>query len=267
MLKRATVTFQQDFNVIAGPCSIESRENLDEIAAALAENGVRYLRGGVYKMRTSPYTFRGLGDIALSYLKEVGEKYQLITVSEVIDSAKVNLMSEMVDILLVGTRSMSNYPLLEKLGKISNPIILKRGMSATFEEWKMAAEYIIESGNPNVILCERGIRTFETYTRNTLDLSSIPAMKQLTQLPVIIDPSHSTGKSEFVKSMTWAAVAAGADGIMIETHPCPSQSLCDARQAVTLETLVEILKPISKIRELLYPHAVQYPDSANARAN
>jgi 3-deoxy-7-phosphoheptulonate synthase len=253
LLKQDAMKYWGSFNIIAGPCSVESKDNLDEIAAVLAENGVKYLRGGVYKMRTSPHSFRGLGDIALSYLKEIGEKYGLTTVSECIDITKIDLMADMVDILLVGTRSMQNYPLLERLGKISNPVILKRGMSATFEEWKMAAEYIMESGNPNIILCERGIRTFEPYTRNTLDLSSIPAMKTLTKLPVIVDPSHSTGKSEFVKSMTWAAVAAGADGVMIETHPCPSQSLCDARQTVTLEELVDILKPLKQIRELLYP--------------
>lgn len=241
-----------EFNIIAGPCTIESRESLDELAAAISAMGIRILRGGVYKMRTSPHSFRGLGDIALSYLKEMGEKYGMVTVSECIETDKIEIMSEYVDVLLVGTRSMHNYPLLERLGRITNPIILKRGMSATYNEWKLAAEYIIESGNPNVIMCERGIRTFETHTRNTLDLSSIPAIKELTNFPIYIDPSHSTGKRDFIKPMTWAAVAAGANGIMIETSICPDKNLCDAEQSITIEELKSIIEPINEIRRVLY---------------
>jgi 3-deoxy-7-phosphoheptulonate synthase len=251
-LEKPQAPMKDEFKIIAGPCTIESRDNLDEIAGAISVLGIKYLRGGAFKLRTSPHSFRGLGDVALSYLKEMGEKYQLITVSEIIGVEKVEVMSELVDILVVGTRSMQNFPLLERLGHIKNPIILKRGMSSTYAEWLMAAEYIIESGNPNVILCERGIRTFESFTRNTLDLSSIPAMQNQSTLPIIIDPSHSTGRREMIKSMTWAAVAAGADGIMIETHPCPSQSLCDAKQAVTLNELEAIIKPISALRNLLH---------------
>jgi 3-deoxy-7-phosphoheptulonate synthase len=239
------------FNIIAGPCTIESRESLDEMAAILKEMNIRFIRGGAYKMRTSPQSFRGLGDIALSYLKEAGERHGLLTISECIDINKVELMSESVDVLLVGTRNMYNYPLLEKLGSVKNPIILKRGMSSTYNEWLLAASYIVEAGNPNVVLCERGIRTFETYTRNTLDLSSIPAVKTMSSYPVIVDPSHSTGRQDMIKSMTWAAVAAGANGIMIETHLAPSKSLCDANQAITPEQLKKILEPLNILRKAL----------------
>ncbi len=241
-----------EFNIIAGPCTIESRDSLDEIAAALHTMGINILRGGIYKMRTSPHTFRGLGDIALSYLKEIGEKYGMVTVSECIETDKIEIMSEYVDVLLVGTRSMHNYPMLERLGRIKNPIILKRGMSATYKEWQLAAEYIVESGNSNVILCERGIRTFETHTRNTLDMASIPAIKEITKFPIYIDPSHSTGKRDYIKPMTWAAVAAGANGVMIETNVCPDKSLCDAEQSITLDELKSIIEPINEIRRLLY---------------
>jgi len=241
----------QGFNLIAGPCTIESKESLDEIASGLKSLGVNVLRGGVYKMRTSPHTFRGLGDIALSYLKEIGEKYNMITVSECIDINKVELMNDNIDVFLIGTRNMQNYPLLERLGTISKPVILKRGMSATYQEWIYAAEYIVESGNPNVILCERGIRTFETHTRNTLDLSSVPVIKAISGFPIIVDPSHSTGNRDYIKSMTWAAVAAGANGVIIETHLDPDKSMCDAEQAITLSELKTIIEPINTIRDML----------------
>jgi 3-deoxy-7-phosphoheptulonate synthase len=239
------------FEIIAGPCTIESRESLDEIASAIKSIGINALRGGAFKMRTSPQSFRGMGEVALSYLKEIGEKYNLVTVTECIDAKDIEMMSELVDVFLIGTRSMYNYPLLEKLGSIRNPIILKRGMSSTYNEWHLAATYIVESGNPNVVLCERGIRTFETYTRNTLDLSSIPAMKRLSGYPIFVDPSHSTGRSEMVRSMSWAAVAAGANGLLIETHLNPSQSVCDAEQAISLKELETIYQPIKAIRKLI----------------
>lgn len=239
------------FSIVAGPCTIEDRQSLDEMAHGLSEAGINILRGGAYKMRTSPHSFRGLGDVGLSYLQEIGEKYQMVTLSECIDINKVEMMSELVDVLLVGTRNMQNYPLLEKLGHINNPIVLKRGMCATYNEWLLAAEYIIEAGNSNVIMCERGIRTFETHTRNTLDLSAIPALKSLSNIPIFIDPSHSTGKSEYIKSMTWAAVAAGANGIIVETHMVPHKSLCDAEQAITIDELHEIIKPIKELRRVL----------------
>jgi len=240
------------FNLIAGPCTIESRESLEEMAAALKELGINILRGGIYKMRTSPHSFRGLGDIALSYLKEIGERYGMLTVSECIDITKVQQMNEFIDIFLIGTRNMQNYPLLEAVGKTNKPVILKRGMSATYREWLLAAEYLAESGNPNIVLCERGIRTFEPHTRNTLDLASIPSVRSMSDYPIIIDPSHSTGKRDYIKSMTWAAVAAGANGIMIETHLNPEKSMCDAEQAISVDDLKDILKPIQELRKLLF---------------
>ncbi len=201
-----------DFIFIAGPCTIENYDDLLLIVNRLKEMGIKFFRGGAYKMRTSPYDFGGLGEIGLKYLKKVSDKTGLISVSEVISSEDVGIVSKYVDILQVGTRNMHNYPLLKKLGKINNPIILKRGMSSTIEEWLFAAEYILEAGNQQVILCERGIRTFETFTRNTLDISAITSVKQLSNLPVIVDPSHSSGKREMIKSLSWAAAAAGADG-------------------------------------------------------
>ncbi len=239
------------FQLIAGPCTIESKEALYEVAESLSRLGIRCLRGGAYKLRTSVHSFRGLGDVAIKYLREVADVFDMITVSEIIEQEKVDFMAEYVDIILVGTRNMQNYPLLDRLGKINNPIILKRGMASTIKEWLQAAEYIAEAGNSNIILCERGIRTFEDYTRNTLDLSAIPAIKDLSEFPIIADPSHSTGRRELVKPMTWAAIAAGADGVMIETHQCPDQSMCDAQQAISLETFEEIITPINRIREAL----------------
>lgn len=240
------------FSVIAGPCTIESRESLSEIASVLKEMGVNLLRGGVYKMRTSPQSFRGLGDIALSYLKEVGERYDMVTVSECTDVMKVELMQDYIDVFLIGTRNMQNYPLLEAVGKTNKPVILKRGMSATYKEWLQAAEYLTVAGNNTVILCERGIRTFESHTRNTLDLSSVPAIRALSNYPIIVDPSHSTGNRNYVKAMSWAAVAAGANGIMIETHMNPDESVCDSEQAVTPQQLNQIIKPLIELRRLLF---------------
>jgi len=239
------------FSIIAGPCAIEDKIQLDELAARLKEMDIHILRGGAYKMRTSPYSYRGLGEVGLSIHKEIGEKYNMLTVSECIDINKVEMMSEIIDVLLIGTRNMQNYPLLEALGKVSNPVILKRGMCSTYQEWLFAAQYIIESGNPNVVLCERGIRTFENHTRNTLDLSAIPSIQFLSDLPIIIDPSHSTGSRKYIKSMTWAAVAAGANGVMIETHIDPDKSICDADQSVSIEELETIIKPIPQLRNII----------------
>jgi 3-deoxy-7-phosphoheptulonate synthase len=239
------------FSIIAGPCVIESRDNMLEIADALSNLGVKYIRGGAYKMRTSPDSYRGLGSKALEFLYDAGEKYDLITVSECTDINHVVMMSELVDILLIGTRNMSNYPLLEKMGSITNPVVLKRGMCATYKEWLLAASYIEKSGNLNIVLCERGIRTFEPYTRNTLDITSIPVIKSISQHPIIADPSHSSGRRDLVKSLSWAAVAAGANGLMIETHSNPDTSSCDSEQSITLKQLEIILKPLDLIRELV----------------
>lgn len=243
------------FEIIAGPCTIESKESLYEVAQTLSGLGIRCLRGGAYKLRTSVHSFRGLGDIAIKYLREVADEFDMLAVSEIIEQEKVEFMAEYVDVILVGTRNMQNYPLLDRLGKIDKPVILKRGMASTIKEWLQAAEHIAEAGNSNIILCERGIRTFEDYTRNTLDLSAIPAIKELSEFPIIADPSHSTGRRELIKPMTWAAVASGADGVMIETHQCPDLSMCDAQQAVSLETFEEIIFPISRIREAISKEA------------
>lgn len=241
---------RNDFTFIAGPCTIENYEDLLKIVIKLKEMGINFFRGGAYKLRTSPYDFKGMGRRGLEIIKKVSEKTGLISVSEIISPEDVGEMSEFVDILQVGTRNMHNYPLLEKLGKISNPIILKRGMSSTIKEWLLAAEHLMDAGNRNVILCERGIRTFENYTRNTLDISAIPAVKSLSNLPIIVDPSHSSGKREMIKSLSWAAMAAGADGLMIETHFSPDTTICDSRQTIDFQMLEEILKPMEKVISL-----------------
>ncbi|MDP8267190.1 MAG: 3-deoxy-7-phosphoheptulonate synthase [Candidatus Tenebribacter davisii] len=229
------------FTMIAGPCTIENYDDLYAVAAELKKMGINFFRGGAYKMRTSPYNFQGLGKKGLEYMKKVSDEIGLISVSEVISVEDVEMMKNYVGILQVGTRNMSNYRLLLKLGKVKNPIILKRGFSNTIEEWLLAAEHIIEAGNPNVILCERGIRTYETYTRYTLDISAIPAVKKLSNLPIIVDPSHSSGRREMIKSLSWAAIAAGADGLLIETHFSPDNTICDSKQTIDLNILKEII--------------------------
>ncbi len=238
------------FTLIAGPCTVENYEDLLSIVSQLKKMGIKFFRGGAYKMRTSPYDFQGLEKKGLEYLKKVSDKTGMISVSEIVSSEDVDLMSELVDILQVGTRNMHNYRLLHKLGKISNPVILKRGISSTIEEWLFAAEHILEAGNPNVILCERGIRTFETYTRNTLDISAISAVKSVSHLPVIIDPSHSSGRRDMIKSLSWAAMAAGADGLLIETHFSPDSTICDSEQTIDFTMLAEIIQPMEKIISL-----------------
>jgi len=239
-----------NFVFIAGPCTIENYEDLLAIAEKLKEIGLIFFRGGAYKMRTSPYNFQGLGLEGLEFLNKVSEETSMISVSEVVSAEDVKLMSNYVDILQVGTRNMHNYRLLWKLGEIKNPIILKRGMSSTIEEWLLAAEHIIEAGNPNVILCERGIRTFENFTRHTLDLSAIPAVKSLSNLPVIVDPSHSSGRRDMIKSLSWAAMAAGADGLLLETHFDPDTAVCDSNQTIDFEILSEILAKKEQVLDL-----------------
>ena len=238
------------FNVIAGPCTVKSYEELKEIAISLKKMGIKFLRAGAYILRTSPYSFQGLGKEGLKIIKRVCDETEMISVSEIVSPEDVEIVSKYIDIVVVGTRNMYAYPLLKKIGKIQNPVILKRGFSATLEEWLLAAEYIAESGNPNIILCERGIRTFERYTRNTLDISMIPAVKLLSNLPIIIDPSHSTGRSEMVKSACWAAMAAGADGLIIEAHYNPIESIVDSRQTIDMGILQEILDQKNKLTAL-----------------
>ncbi|WP_027365475.1 3-deoxy-7-phosphoheptulonate synthase [Desulfotruncus alcoholivorax] len=234
--------------VIAGPCAVESKDQLVTAARAVYKSGAAILRGGAYKPRTSPYSFQGLEEEGLRLLAEAGEETGLATVTEVIDEASLNMAVNYVDMIQIGARNMQNFRLLQLAGKVNKPVLLKRGLSATVEEWLMAAEYIITSGNENVILCERGIRTFENSTRNTLDLSAVALAKTLTHLPVIVDPSHATGKRELVGPMSRAALAAGADGLIVEVHPDPQVALCDGPQSlhpVEFDSLMAGLRPLA----------------------
>jgi 3-deoxy-7-phosphoheptulonate synthase len=235
--------------VMAGPCSIESREQLFETADAVKADGATVLRGGAFKPRTSPYAFQGLGVEGLRYLAEARERTGLPVITEVMEPSQVDIVAEYADILQIGTRNMQNYSLLRDVGRVARPVMLKRGYGATVEEWLMAAEYIASSGNPNVILCERGIRTFETYTRNTLDLSAVPLLHHLTHLPVIVDPSHATGKRWLVTPLAIGGVAVGADGVMVEVHPDPDRALSDAEQQLTLAQFKTMMASIVPIHE------------------
>lgn len=227
--------------VMAGPCSVESPQQIDTIASIVAKQGAVILRGGAFKPRTSPYSFQGLGENGLKYLRNAGEKHGLLTISEVMDSDQISLVANYVDIVQVGSRNMQNFSLLKKLGRINQPVMLKRGHAATYQDLLCAAEYILDAGNSQVILCERGIRTFETYCRNTLDIAAVPILHELTHLPVIVDPSHGTGLSRLVSPMARAAVAAGADGLMIEVHSEPSSALSDGQQALDPEQFATLM--------------------------
>lgn len=242
---------QGHFNVMAGPCSIEGEQQIFTIAEAVASAGAKILRGGAFKPRSSPYSFQGMGKEGLKLMQKAAAQYKLLTVSEVMDAEDLPLIEEYVDILQVGARNMQNFSLLKKLGKSSKPVLLKRGLSATYQEFLMSAEYILSGGNERVILCERGIRTFEPYTRNTLDIAAIPILKSLSHLPVIADPSHGTGIRSLVAPMSKAAIAAGADGLMIEVHPEPDKALSDAAQTISLEHFAEIMKSILPVSEAL----------------
>lgn len=234
--------------LIAGPCSVESAEQITNIASSVKMCGAGFLRGGAFKPRTSPYSFQGLELQGLELLKLAKKKTGLPIVTEIMSTSMIEKFNEEVDIIQVGARNMQNFDLLKELGKIKKPILLKRGLSATIEELLMSAEYIMAGGNEQVILCERGVRTFENYTRNTLDLSAIPVIKKLSHLPIIIDPSHATGKSWMVEPLSKAAIAAGADGLIIEVHNDPKNALCDGQQSITPEEykiLVEKLKKIA----------------------
>ena len=237
--------------MIAGPCSVESTEQVLEIALAAKASGANLLRGGAFKPRTSPYSFQGLGLQGLDILGEVREETGLPIVTELMSLEYLDLFNEKVDLIQIGARNMQNFDLLKQLGQLDRPILLKRGLNATYEEWVMSAEYIMASGNENVILCERGIRTFESYTRNTLDLQSIPVLKRLTHLPVIVDPSHAGGKWWLVDSMSRAAVAAGADGLMIEVHNNPECALCDGAQSLKPEKYGELIQDVAQIAKVL----------------
>lgn len=227
--------------IIAGPCAVENEEYLDKVASLLTQNNVKLLRGGAYKPRTSPYDFQGLGEEGLKIISKIGKKYDLITVSEVVDSRDLDEMLKYIDVLQIGARNMQNFELLKEVGRLNIPVILKRGMSATIQEFIFAAEYIAVQGNRNIMLCERGIRTFETKTRNTLDISSIPIIKQETNLPIIADISHSLGRKDIAVPIAKAAVAAGADGIMVEVHPQPELALSDSKQQLNPEEFKELI--------------------------
>ena len=227
--------------VAAGPCAVESSDQIFRIAEGVARLGARILRGGAFKPRTSPYSFQGLGEAGLKLLREAADQFGLLVVSEVMDPSQVELIQSYVDVMQVGARNMQNYHLLRALGEVRKPVLLKRGMSATIEEWLLSAEYIMSGGNYNVILCERGIRTFETSTRNTLDIAAIPAIKKLSHLPIIADPSHGTGRRDRVAPMARAAVAAGADGLLIEVHHDPEHALSDGAQSLYLEQFGQLM--------------------------
>ncbi len=235
--------------VMAGPCAVESEKQLMEVAVKVKEAGAKILRGGAYKPRTSPYSFQGLEEEGLKLLANVAKETGLKIVTEVVDTRDVELVSQYADILQIGARSMQNFRLLSECGKADRPVLLKRGLSATIEEWLMAAEYILSAGNPNVILCERGIRTFETATRNTLDINAIPVVKELSHLPIIVDPSHATGNWRWVEAAAKAAIAAGADGLMIEVHPDPSSASSDGPQSLKPEKFAELMKKLKPVAQ------------------
>ena len=240
-----------NFSVIAGPCSVESGEQICAVAEDVKRSGAALLRGGAFKPRTSPYSFQGMGTAGLELLLEAKKKTGLPIVTEIMDPRMAELFEEEVDVVQVGARNMQNFELLKEVGKMSKPILLKRGLSNTYEEWIMSAEYIMAAGNENVILCERGVRTFETYTRNTLDVSAIPAVKQMSHLPVIVDPSHAAGMYWMVEPLALAAVAAGADGLIIEVHNDPAHAKCDGQQSLTPQKFDALMHKVSAMVDLV----------------
>ena len=235
--------------IIAGPCAVESHEQIMTVGAALKESGAHMLRGGAFKPRTSPYAFQGLKNDGLVLLAQAREQYGFPVITEVMDIASIEIISEYADCLQVGARNIQNFQLLKQVGKTNKPVLLKRGMSTTVEEFLMSAEYVLAGGNSKVILCERGIRTFETATRNTLDLSAVPVLKEKTHLPVIVDPSHGTGHARYVQPMAFAAVAAGADGLMIEVHPKPEEALSDGPQSLRPQEFKDLMEGIRRIAQ------------------
>jgi 3-deoxy-7-phosphoheptulonate synthase len=227
--------------IMAGPCSVESREQIFAVAESVSRSGAKLLRGGAFKPRTSPYSFQGLGEDALKLLREAGDQFGMLVVTEVMEISQIPMMLPYVDMLQVGARNMQNFNLLRELGKVRKPVLLKRGIAATIEELLLSAEYLLAGGNYEVIVCERGIRTFETYTRNTLDISAIPIVKKLSHLPIVADPSHGTGRRDKVAPMARAAVAAGADGLLIEVHNCPDKALSDGAQSLYPEQFAQLM--------------------------
>ena len=242
--------------IIAGPCAIESRAQAFAVAEAVRRSGARFFRGGAFKPRTSPYAFQGLGEEGLRILAEIRETYGLRVVTEALDETGVDLVERYGDVIQIGARSMQNFSLLRRVGKSHLPVLLKRGLSATLDEWLLAAEYIMSEGNYQVILCERGIRTFAQHTRNTLDLAAIPAVRRISHLPVIVDPSHGTGKNFMVTPLARAGVAVGADGLIVEVHDQPDHALSDGAQALTLEQYQLLVSEVRAIHEVIAPAAV-----------
>lgn len=241
---------EKELCIIAGPCAVESEQQLFEIAEGISSLGIKFMRGGAYKPRTSPYAFQGLKKEGLKLLKSASERYGVKVVTEVLDTSLIEEVYDYADVLQVGSRNAKNYQFLKELGKVDKPILLKRGMSSTIDEWLLAAEYILLGGNENVILCERGIRTFDTSVRNTMDIAAIPLAKELSHLPVIADPSQGTGKRSLVTSMSLASIAAGADGLMIEVHNEPEEALSDGFQSMYLDTMKEMVLALRKQAEL-----------------
>lgn len=250
-IKVKDVTIGEGFTVIAGPCSIESEEQTLETAVKAKEAGADIIRGGAFKPRTSPYSFQGMGIKGLQILEKAGKETGLPVVTEVLDPRDVSWVCEYVDILQVGTRNMQNYSLLKEVGKSGKPVLLKRGMFSTLSEWLSCAEYVLAEGNPNVILCERGIRTFESYTRNTLDLAIVPSIKEVSHLPVIVDPSHGTGRLSLIEQMSLASVAAGADGVMVEVHRNPAEAMCDGDQSLTPQMFAKMMRKLRYLQECM----------------
>jgi len=250
-IKIGNVDVGKDFFVIAGPCSVESEEQTIIIAQKVKEAGAHMLRGGAFKPRTSPYAFQGLGLEGLKILEKAKKLTGLPIVTEIVDPRDVSWVCEFADVLQIGTRNMQNYALLKEVGKVNKPVLLKRGMYSPINEWLNSAEYIMNEGNSKVILCERGIRTFETYTRNTLDLSAVPALKELSHLPIIVDPSHGTGKLSLIEPMCLSALAAGADGLIVEVHHEPEKALSDKDQALTPKQFSDMMKKINKLQTFM----------------
>jgi 3-deoxy-7-phosphoheptulonate synthase len=242
--------------IIAGPCAIESRTQAFTVAEAVRRSGAKFFRGGAFKPRTSPYAFQGLGEEGLKILEEIRETFGLKIVTEALDEAGVDLVERYADVIQIGARSMQNFTLLRRAGKSRLPVLLKRGLSATLDEWLLAAEYIMSEGNYQIVLCERGIRTFAQHTRNTLDLSAIPAVRRISHLPVIVDPSHGTGKNYMVTPLARAGVAVGGDGLIIEVHDQPDHALCDGAQALTVSQYEQLVSEVRAIHEVIAPAAV-----------
>jgi 3-deoxy-7-phosphoheptulonate synthase len=241
----------QKVSIMAGPCTVESREGLLTVARAVKEDGGGFLRGGAFKPRSSPYSFQGLGEEGLKYLAEAREATGLMVVTELMDPRDAELVDRYTDVIQIGARNMSNFTLLKEVGKLRKPVLLKRGLAATVKEWLMSAEYVLDEGNHQVILCERGVRTFETDTRNTLDLSAVPLIKSMSHLPVIVDPSHAVGRSDIVPPMCMAALAAGADGLLIEVHQNPEEAFCDGPQSLRLSDFSDLMKNLRSIVKVL----------------